>query len=361
LFLGWFWSGRKPASFDRLKEAVNPMPTEEESSISQKPVANPPTNQIKQTKQTRSLAGRAPSWLNRHRILSAALVGLGLAGAALAVFLIWLKPTSPAFSPAQPAERPGWKLAWSDEFNGPAGTPPDPAVWGYDIGDGTANGNRGWGNNELEYYTDSPDNAALDGAGNLVLTARKAETASNLRCYYGPCQYTSARLLTANKVEFTYGRIEIRVKVPRGNGLWPAFWALGTNINKVGWPKSGEIDIMENIGRQPRRIFGTIHGPGYSGNAGFTKSLNLPHDVADDFHVFAIERQPDKIVWYIDDVVYNQATPADVAPDQWVFNQPFFLLLNVAVGGNLGGIVGLDTTFPQTMTVDYVRHYQKAT
>ncbi len=287
-------------------------------------------------------------------------MGVGLAGLALIVGLVWLKPASGGANLKEEPARPGWKLAWSDEFNGPAGTPPNPAIWGHEIGDGTANGNRGWGNNELEYYTDSPKNAAQDGAGNLVITALKAEPDSNLQCYYGPCQYTSARLLTANKVEFTYGRIETRVKLPRGNGLWPAFWALGTNIAKVGWPKSGEIDIMEYIGRQPRRIFGTIHGPGYSGSGGFTKTKDLPDDLAGDFHVFAIEWQPDKIVWYFDGQIYNQATPEDITPNQWVFNQPFFLLLNVAVGGNLGGPVSPATVFPQTLTVDYVRQYQKA-
>jgi beta-glucanase (GH16 family) len=171
--------------------------------------------------------------------------------------------------------------------------------------------------------------------------------------------YTSARLISAKKVEVQYGRLEARIKVPGGSGLWPAFWALGTNIGQVGWPQSGEMDIMEYVGRQPRRLFGTIHGPGYSGNAGFSKTLDLPQDLADDFHTFAVEWEPDKIVWYIDNQVYHLATPANVAPNKWVFNQPFFLILNLAVGGNLGGLVNLQTTFPQTMTVDYVRHYTK--
>ncbi|MBN9392570.1 MAG: glycoside hydrolase family 16 protein [Chloroflexi bacterium] len=256
-------------------------------------------------------------------------------------------------------ERPGYKLVWSDEFDGAAGSPPNPATWGHEIGDGTANGNRGWGNNELEYYTDSTENAALDGKGNLVISARKADPAANLNCYYGPCQYTSARLISANKVQLTYGRIEARLKVPRGSGLWPAFWALGSNINQVGWPQSGEIDIMEYVGRQPNRVFGTIHGPGYSGANGFGKTYDLPGAVADDYHVFAIEWEQDQIVWYIDNKVYHRASPPSVSPHKWVFNQPFFLLLNVAVGGDLGGPVGTDAAFPQTLTVDYVRQYQK--
>ena len=133
---------------------------------------------------------------------------------------------------------------------------------------------------------------------------------------------------------------------------------LGTNIDQVGWPQAGEIDIMENIGRLPDEVFGTIHGPGYSGGQSFGMSYDLGVPVADEYHTFAVEWQPDKIVWYIDGIQYHQATPADVAPNQWVFNHPFYMLLNVAVGGNFGGAVGPDTTFPQEMLVDYVRLYQ---
>ena len=153
-----------------------------------------------------------------------------------------------------------WKLAWSDEFNSKAGTAPDASVWGREIGDGVAIGNPGWGNDELEYYTDSTGNAATDGLGNLAITAKPAD--GSLQCYYGPCKYTSARLLTKNRFEIAYGRIEARIKVPRGAGLWPAFWMLGSDIDQVGWPQTGEIDIMENVGRQPNRVFGTLHGPG---------------------------------------------------------------------------------------------------
>lgn len=256
-------------------------------------------------------------------------------------------------------ERPGYKLAWSDEFNGVAGTAPNPAVWSHEIGDGTSTGNRGWGNNELEYYTDSAQNAALDGAGNLVISARKADPAANLTCYYGPCQYTSARLITARKVELTYGRLEARLKATPGGGTWPAFWALGANIDRVGWPQSGEIDIMEYVGRTPKRIFGTIHGPGYSGAKGFVRTYDLPANLADDWHVFAVDWQPDKIVWSIDNIIYHQANPTNVTPNEWVFNQPFYLILNVAIGGNLGGMVPPDTAFPQVLSVDYVRQYQK--
>ncbi|MFN8496084.1 MAG: family 16 glycosylhydrolase [Caldilineaceae bacterium] len=250
----------------------------------------------------------------------------------------------------------GWKLVWSDEFNSRAGTLPNPMNWGYEIGDGTVNGIPGWGNAELEYYTNSPDNAATDGRGNLAITAKSANGA--LTCYYGPCQYTSARLLTKNKFDLAYGRIEARVKVPRGAGLWPAFWSLGSDIDRVSWPQSGEIDIMENVGRLPNRVFGTIHGPGYSGAQSFGRTYDLSAPVADAFHTFALEWQPNALRWYIDGIQYHTASPADVAPNQWVFNHPFFLLLNVAIGGNFGGAVGADTVFPQTMLVDYVRLYQ---
>ncbi len=254
----------------------------------------------------------------------------------------------------------GWRLLWSDEFNGRAGTPPDSSVWGYEIGDGTVNGIPGWGNSELEYYTDSTENAAHDGRGNLVITLREADPDSGLVCYYGPCQYTSARLLTQHRFEFGYGRVEARIKVPEGAGIWPAFWSLGNDIGEVGWPQTGEIDIMEFVGREPTTVFGTIHGPGYSGGDIFGGTYEVGEPVGDRFHTFAIEWQPDLIVWYTDGIEYHRATPADVAPDEWVFDHPFFLLLNVAVGGNFGGPVGPDTTFPQSMTVDYVRVYGAA-
>jgi beta-glucanase (GH16 family) len=258
-------------------------------------------------------------------------------------------------STSNPAQ---WKLAWSDEFNSKRGTAPNPSIWGHEIGDGTVNGIPGWGNDELEYYTDKTDNAATDGNGNLMLTAKAAD--GSLQCYYGPCKYTSARLLTKNRFEIAYGRVEARAKVPRGAGLWPAFWMLGTDIDQVNWPQTGEIDIMEHVGRLPNQVFGTLHGPGYAGGQSYGRSLDLGKPVADDFHTFAVEWQPDKIVWYLDGVQFFAATPNDafLQGKPWVYNHPFFMLLNVAVGGNFGGAVGADTTFPQTTLVDYVRLYQ---
>ena len=183
------------------------------------------------------------------------------------------------------------------------------------------------------------------------------------------CSATTARastprrgLLTKNRFEVAYGRAEARVKVPVGAGLWPAFWMLGTDIDRVGWPMTGEIDIMEHVARLPNEIFGTLHGPGYSGGNSYGKVVNLGKPVADDFHTFAVEWQPDKITWLLDGVAYFTATPADpfLAGKQWVYNHPFYMLLNVAVGGNFGGAVGSDTTFPQQTLVDYVRLYQAA-
>jgi len=263
----------------------------------------------------------------------------------------------PSASPsAGPSSVDGMTLVWGDEFDEPAGSLPNPEHWRHALGDGTKESIAGWGNNELELYTNKPENAATDGEGNLVITARVAEP--GLDCYYGPCKYTSARLLTDGLYELTYGRVEARIKVPSGVGLWPAFWMLGTNIGTVGWPNSGEIDIMENVGRQPERLYGTLHGPGYSGSNGYGKTIDLPAPIADDFHVFAVDWQEDRIVWTVDGTVYNTATPADVAPNDWAYNHPFYLLLNLAVGGNFGGAVSAETAFPASMVVDYVRVYQ---
>jgi beta-glucanase (GH16 family) len=236
------------------------------------------------------------------------------------------------------------RLVWSDEFDGPAGAPPDPSFWTHELGDGSASGIPGWGNDELQHYTDATDNAALDGRGHLVVTARRNGRG-----------YTSARLVTKDKLAVAYGRLEARIRVPRGAGLWPAFWALGTDLDEAGWPGAGEIDVMEHVGRDPRRVFGALHGPGYSGEDGFVGSVELPNDVADDFHVFSVDWEPGLIVWSVDDTAYHRATPADVAPSPWVFEHPFSLLLNVAVGGTFGGPVADGTSFPQAMHVDYVR------
>ena len=217
---------------------------------------------------------------------------------------------------------------------------PNPNVWAHEIGDGTMNGIPGWGNSELEFYTDSLDNAATDGSGNLAITLDQADPAQRLLCWYGPCEYTSARLISANKIEAKFGRIESRILVPDGAaGLWPAFWMLGTNIGEVGWPQSGEIDIMEYVSRNPFEVFGTIHGPGYSGGRPSAIPTPSRSPWPQSYHTFSVEWSPDQIHWFVDGINYHNATPANVAPNEWVFNHPFYLIMNLAVGGNFGGTI----------------------
>jgi TonB family protein len=251
---------------------------------------------------------------------------------------------------AQAAEL-GWALVWSDEFNGPNGSPPDPAKWTLETG-----GN-GWGNNELEYYTDRPQNAYQQD-GNLVIKvlAEKYTGADGVTR-----NYTSARLKTQAKFTQTQGRFEARIKIPRGQGIWPAFWMLGADIGSVGWPACGEIDIMENIGKEPGTVHGTLHGPGYSGDHAIGAPFHSLADqrLADDFHVYAVEWDADAIRFYVDDRLYEIRTPADLpAGTKWVYDHPFFILLNVAVGGGWPGDPDASSTYPQTMLVDYVRVYQ---
>ncbi|UWZ59973.1 family 16 glycosylhydrolase [Dactylosporangium aurantiacum] len=241
-------------------------------------------------------------------------------------------------------------LTWSDEFDGPAGSAPNGSKWKYDVGGG------GWGNNEQQYYTTSTSNASLNGAGQLVITARR-ENPANYQCHYGTCQYTSARLLTADRFTQAYGRFESRMKLPRGQGIWPAFWMLGADIGSNPWPNSGEIDIMENIGREPNQVHGTIHGPGYSGAEGIGAGYSIGAPFADAFHTFAVEWEPNVLRWYVDGNLYQTRTPADLGGDRWVFDHPFFMLLNLAVGGYWPGYPDGTTQFPQTLTVDYVRVY----
>jgi len=244
-----------------------------------------------------------------------------------------------------------WVLVWSDEFDGVADSAPDQTLWNYDIGGG------GWGNNELQSYTSRTQNAFHDGEGHLVIRAIR----ENFRGQDGISRnYTSARLLTRGKFSIKFGRIEARLKVPFGQGIWPAFWMLGNDIQSVGWPTCGEIDIMENIGREPSTVHSTLHGPGYSGGSPLTSSITLPSGerFADDFHVFAVEWEADEIRFYLDGNLYHTRKPSDIpAGQRWVFDHPFFMILNVAVGGNWPGNPDDSTTFPQTMMVDYVRVY----
>jgi len=251
---------------------------------------------------------------------------------------------------------PQWNIVWDDEFTQPDGSSPDPTKWGYDIG----NGSGGWGNNELEYYTSRTNNARIQG-GQLVIEADQEN--------YGGENYTSARLLTQGKWSWEYGRIEARMKIPRGQGIWPAFWTLGANIDSVGWPTCGEIDIMENIGKASDQgtDHGTIHGPqtpgvdyNYYAGVGGTYTLSDGAALADDFHIFAVEWTTNQIKWFLDNQQFFTATPSSLPSGAtWVFTQPQFILLNVAVGGNWPGNPDGTTVFPQQMLVDYVRVYEQ--
>jgi beta-glucanase (GH16 family) len=241
-----------------------------------------------------------------------------------------------------------WELTWSDEFDGQAGSSPDASTWNFDIG----TGQDGWGNQELQYYTNRPSNVSLDGSGNLVITARRES--------FGGMPFTSGRINTKDKVDQAYGRIEARIKNPYGPGLWPAFWMLGADIDQVGWPQTGEIDIMEMRGQIPNVISGSLHGPGYSGGNPISGSYGLQHGrFDDDFYLYAVEWYPDRIDFFVNDYLYNRITPDD-ATGEWVFNKPFFLILNVAVGGTYVGFPIDATPFPQQMVVDYVRMYRLA-
>ncbi|WP_127845938.1 glycoside hydrolase family 16 protein [Psychroflexus aestuariivivens] len=244
-------------------------------------------------------------------------------------------------------------LVMADEFD-EDGTP-DSSIWGYEIGDGSAQGIPGWGNNELQYYTDRPENVTVEN-GVLIITARE-------EAYQG-ASYTSARLITRGLFEQQYGRFEARIRVPYGQGYWPAFWLLGNDCNVNPWPQCGEIDIMEYLGDEPASMFGTLHGPGFSGAESISKEFTLQNDRFDTgFHVFGVEWTPSYINYYVDGNIYHSLTREDVAEEtdgegEWVFDNPFYIILNVAVGGNLPGNPNQDTVFPQSMLVDYVRVYK---
>ncbi|WP_055412107.1 family 16 glycosylhydrolase [Nonlabens sp. YIK11] len=241
------------------------------------------------------------------------------------------------------------KLVLAEEFD--VDGAPDPNLWSYDLGDGTARGLVGWGNNELQFYTDRPENIVVED-GMLKITA--------IRENFQGSQYTSARILTKNKFQKKYGRFEARMKLPYSQGIWPAFWMLGDDQNgTLVWPQLGEIDIMEYRGQNPTEVLGSVHGPGYSGGNAQSKSYMLTNDRFDtDFHIFGIEWGPNYINYYVDDVLYNQITPDDV-DGEWVFNNnEFYMLINLAVGGSFVGAPNENTVLPQTLFVDYVRVYE---
>lgn len=241
---------------------------------------------------------------------------------------------------------PARAVVFEDDFNGVAGSLPNASRWGFDVG-------TDWGNAQLEYDTDRAENTALDGNGNLVITARQES--------FQGSAYTSARMTTAGKFEPTYGRFEARIKLPTGRGIWPAFWLLGADIETVGWPETGEIDILEFRGQEPTVMHHTVHGPGYSAGSAVTRRYEFPGGRLDtDFHVYAVEWTPDSIEWFIDDVLYFRVTPESI-PGRWVFDHPFYIILNVAVGGSFVGPPDATTNFPQSMIIDWVRVYEPKT
>jgi beta-glucanase (GH16 family) len=248
--------------------------------------------------------------------------------------------TKPGATPTYVWNSKGWKLAWADEFNGKS---IDPKNWVFD------KGGSGWGNAEMEYYTDRPENARVEN-GLLIIEARKEQ--------YQGLPYTSARMVTRKMREFQYGHIEARMKLPYGQGIWPAFWLLGGN---AAWPAGGEIDILEFIGKTPDTVYQTVHGPGYSGARGIGSHFVMTADtLKNDFHIFAVDWAENEIHWSVDGQEVFKVTP-DKIPDgtQWVFDHPLFIILNVAVGGGWPGYPDATTVFPQQLLVDYVRVYQK--
>jgi beta-glucanase (GH16 family) len=239
-----------------------------------------------------------------------------------------------------------WQLMWQDEFEGPAGQSPDSTKWRFDIGTGV----NGWGNEQLEYDTDRPENVSLDGEGHLAITAIEES--------YGGQPYTSGRINTSGLFAQTRGRFQARIHLPVGQGIWPAFWLLGANFDKLGWPDCGEIDIMEYRGQEPRIVHGSLHGPRYSGGNAVTGRLDFDQPFDEGFHVFAVDWDENSVTWTVDGDAYQKRTPSDLPSGaSWVFNHDFFIILNVAVGGHFVGDPDTSTTFPQTMLIDWVRVY----
>ena len=259
------------------------------------------------------------------------------------------------------------ELIWSQEFDATKGAEPSTEFWSHETGDGAQFGLQGWGNQELQYYT--PENVEHDGNSNLVLSAKRlavpsaAEVAAGANderpaAWYGPTEFTSARITTKEHMLFEYGRYEVRAKVPAGSGTWSAFWMLGHDIQTNPWPAVGEIDVMEQIGREPNRVFGTLHCAGHHSDHGFGKTLDLPFDLADGWHTYGVNWQPTQIDWFIDDNLYFSATPEAMGAENWVFDKPYYLLLNLAVGGGLGGEVASDLANPANLEVDYIRVFK---
>ncbi|MFD6284735.1 discoidin domain-containing protein [Streptomyces sp. NPDC060205] len=266
-------------------------------------------------------------------------------------------PITPPPLPSDPANPP--RLVWSDEFDGAAGGKPDASKWRADPGTGP--------NNELEYYTDHR-NASLDGSGHLVMEARKEVTAGS-SCPRDPlsgsttCQYTSARMNTGATFQFTYGRVEARIKVPKGNGLWPAFWMMGADfLTGRPWPYNGEVDIVEVLGKDVKTAYSTVHAPAYNGGGGIGSPYTLPGnaDFSDDFHTWAADWNSKGITYSLDGrtVFSLDKDQVEQTRGPWIFDHPHYMILNLAVGGDWPGPTDASTPFPSKMLVDFVRVYQ---
>jgi beta-glucanase (GH16 family) len=250
-------------------------------------------------------------------------------------------------TPALAGAAPNWQLVWSDEFAQDG--LPDASKWGYDLGRGT----NGWGNNEAQYYTDRAENARVEN-GRLIIEARVESL--------GGANYTSARMVTRHKGDWLYGRFEIRAKLPTGRGTWPAVWMLPTDWAYGGWPASGEIDIMEHVGYDQGVVHGTIHTASFNHMIGTQRGGSITRsDVSTRFYTYAVEWSADELVWFIDDIEYFRfPRQAGYGSPQWPFDRRFHLILNLAIGGNWGGVQGIDNSaLPQTLEVEFVRVYQR--
>ena len=259
--------------------------------------------------------------------------------------------------PAMTSVGDDWELVWSDEFAGDSGSSVDTTKWRPDTADGCQLGICGWGNQEKQFYTASPDNIALDGRGHLTITARVAPAGRT--CYYGPCRYTSGKITTRGKFHAAPGRVEARIRLPTGQGLWPAFWMLGSGWPSTPWPACGELDIMEHKGSQPTITSSAIHGPGYSGATPFAHAwISAQGPYFENFHVFGVEWDRGEIRFFVDSTLHYRVRRIDVENHGgWVFDQPFFPILNLAVGGHFDGDPQSDAILPASMLIDYVRIY----
>lgn len=272
------------------------------------------------------------------------------------VKLVRIGTAEPPAPPKALGQKYWYDLVWEQNFENM--TQIDESIWSFEIGNGHAQGIPGWGNAELEYY--KKENAYIDKTEKALVIEAKKESVSDK---YGEYSYTSARMITRGKFNMKYGRIEFKAKLPQGKGIWPALWMLGEKIGTVGWPSCGEIDVMEYLGHETNKVYGTIHGPGYSGANGIGGSYVLPEgSFTEGYHVFAVEWDPAGISWYVDDVKFFQVSRPEVEfRGDWVFDDPFFIIMNVAVGGYWPGYPDETTVFPQKMYVKYIKVYKGVT